>query len=216
MSLWPPRREDQAKLVLRSGASPKGRSGRQTKSGASGSEVLAAGEHVPDRVGKAGGRCRPGRPWPRAVCRAAACCADSARSRRGGEARASSPRAGPSAGRWARACESGPRRSDSPDWTTRGQRPGVAGELLRAGEALDLADLGGDREGQHPADPRGAHQQRDVGVIGVAGSKAAVGVVDLAVEVVDQLQRGGDVRRARARGRRAVPAAFGPRPRTGR
>ena len=55
MSLWPPRREDQAKLVLRSGASPKGRSGRQTKSGASGSEVLVAGEHVPDRVAKPAG-----------------------------------------------------------------------------------------------------------------------------------------------------------------
>jgi hypothetical protein len=52
MSLWPPRREDQAKLDVRSGASPKGRSGRQTKSGASGSELLLAGKHVPDRVGK--------------------------------------------------------------------------------------------------------------------------------------------------------------------
>ena len=31
------------------GASPKGRSGRQTKSGAFGSERLVAGEHVPDR-----------------------------------------------------------------------------------------------------------------------------------------------------------------------
>src|SRR5271166_763817 len=30
----------------------KGRSGRQTKSGASGSEVLLAGKHVPDRVGE--------------------------------------------------------------------------------------------------------------------------------------------------------------------
>jgi hypothetical protein len=32
--------------------------------------------------------------------------------------------------------------------------PGLAGELLGGGEALDLADLGGDRERQHPADPR--------------------------------------------------------------
>ena len=52
MSLWPPPREDQAKLDVRSGASPKGRSGRQTKSGASGSELLLAGKHVPDRVGE--------------------------------------------------------------------------------------------------------------------------------------------------------------------
>src|SRR5271165_811084 len=30
----------------------RGRSGRQTKSGASGSELLLAGKHVPDRVGE--------------------------------------------------------------------------------------------------------------------------------------------------------------------
>src|SRR5919109_1888112 len=37
------------------GASPKGRSGRQTKSGASGSELLIASKHVPDRVGEPAG-----------------------------------------------------------------------------------------------------------------------------------------------------------------
>ena len=53
MSLWPPRREDQAKLdASLSGASPKGRSGRQTNSGASGSELLVSSEHVPDRMGE--------------------------------------------------------------------------------------------------------------------------------------------------------------------
>jgi hypothetical protein len=53
MSLWPPRREDQAKLDRSLvGACPKGRSGRQTKSGASGSELLVSSEHVPDRVGE--------------------------------------------------------------------------------------------------------------------------------------------------------------------
>src|ERR687897_1612139 len=56
MSLWPPRWEDQAKLERSlAGACPKGRSGRQTKSGASWSEGLVAGEHVPDRVGEAAG-----------------------------------------------------------------------------------------------------------------------------------------------------------------
>jgi hypothetical protein len=56
MSLWPPRREDQAKLdASLAGASPKGRSGRQTKSGASGSELLTSRKHVPDRVGKPAG-----------------------------------------------------------------------------------------------------------------------------------------------------------------
>src|SRR5215216_4362997 len=42
--------------MLRSRAQvQKGRSGRQTKSGASGSELLVAGEHVPDRVGEPAG-----------------------------------------------------------------------------------------------------------------------------------------------------------------
>ena len=31
---------------------------------------------------------------------------------------------------------------------------GVAGEFARAGEAVDVAELGGDRVGEHPADPR--------------------------------------------------------------
>src|SRR6266545_231385 len=56
MSLWPPRREDQAKLdASLAGASPKGRSCRLTKSGASGSEGLVSREHVPDRVGEPAG-----------------------------------------------------------------------------------------------------------------------------------------------------------------
>jgi hypothetical protein len=59
-------------------------------------------------------------------------------------------------------------------------------------KALDGADLGRDRKGEHPADPRRRHQ-RDVGVIGVACSQAAVDPIDPALEVVDQLQRRGDV-----------------------
>jgi hypothetical protein len=51
MSLWPPRREDPAKLERSLGAHvQRGRLGRQTKSGASGSELLVASKHVPDRV----------------------------------------------------------------------------------------------------------------------------------------------------------------------
>src|SRR5215216_4646530 len=47
---------DQAKLdASLAGASPKGRSGRQTNSGASGSELLVARQHVPDRVGEPAG-----------------------------------------------------------------------------------------------------------------------------------------------------------------
>ena len=56
MSLWPPGREDQAKLDARSRAHvQRGRSGRQTKSGASGSEFLLAGKHVPDRASEPAG-----------------------------------------------------------------------------------------------------------------------------------------------------------------
>ena len=53
MSRWPPRREDQAKSERSLWAHvQKGRSGRQTKGGASGSEHLVTGQHVPDRVGE--------------------------------------------------------------------------------------------------------------------------------------------------------------------
>ena len=56
MSLLPPWREDQAKLERSlAGACPKGRSRRQTKGGASGSELLTSRKHVPDRVGEAAG-----------------------------------------------------------------------------------------------------------------------------------------------------------------
>jgi hypothetical protein len=47
----------------------------------------------------------------------------------------------------------------------------------------------GDREGEHPADPRCAHQQRAVRVVGVARFEAAVDLGDLALEVIDQLDR---------------------------
>ena len=65
MSLSPPRREDQAKLDVRSRAQvQKGRSGRQTKRGASGSELLVAGKHVPDRVCEPAGDVDLGDPRP--------------------------------------------------------------------------------------------------------------------------------------------------------
>src|SRR6266536_1103131 len=56
MSLWPPGREDQAKLdaSLRAHVE-RGRSGRQTKRGASGSEGFISGQHVPDRMGEPAG-----------------------------------------------------------------------------------------------------------------------------------------------------------------
>jgi hypothetical protein len=53
---------------------------------------------------------------------------------------------------------------------------------------VDVADLGGDRERQLPADPRHREQQPGVWVIGAARAQAAVDLVDLPVEVVDHRQ----------------------------
>ncbi len=72
-------------------------------------------------------------------------------------------------------------------------KAGVAAQLLRAIEPFDLADLGGDREREYPADPGDAQERRDVGVVGVALAEPAVDALDLALEVVDQQDRGGDV-----------------------
>jgi hypothetical protein len=49
-------------------------------------------------------------------------------------------------------------------------------------------------EREHPADPGDAHEQGDVGVVCVALAELSVHGLDLALEVVDQSQRGGDVR----------------------
>src|SRR5271166_6844882 len=68
-----------------------------------------------------------------------------------------------------------------------------AGELLWRCEALDLADLGGDHERKDPADPGHRQEQRDIWVLGVALLEATVDLGDLLFEVVDQLDRGGDV-----------------------
>jgi len=50
----------------------------------------------------------------------------------------------------------------------------VAAQLLRRREAVDVADLGGDRERQQPADPGHRQQQRDIRVIGSAEAQLAV------------------------------------------
>src|SRR4029453_14516324 len=66
----------------------------------------------------------------------------------------------------------------------------VAGELARAGEAADLAELGGDRVGEHPADPGHGQQERHVAVVGAEPAQLALARADLAVELVDQAQAG--------------------------
>jgi hypothetical protein len=69
----------------------------------------------------------------------------------------------------------------------------VAGELAPGGEAVDVADLGGDRVGEHPADPGDRGQQRHVAVIGAGSPQLAPPLVDLAVELVDHRHRLRDV-----------------------
>jgi hypothetical protein len=62
--------------------------------------------------------------------------------------------------------EIGPRRSTSPDWLTLGHRPvypvSLTGEEKRLISPISAAIV----KPCDPADPRGAHQQRDVAVIG--------------------------------------------------
>ena len=73
-----------------------------------------------------------------------------------------------------------------------GAEAAVAGEFARSGEARDVADLGGDRVGEHPADPGHGQQQRDVAVVGAEPAQLALALVDLAVELVDEAQAGLD------------------------
>src|SRR5438876_862762 len=67
---------------------------------------------------------------------------------------------------------------------------GVASELARRREAVDVADLGGDRVREHPADAGNRAQQRHVGMVGAELLQFAFAGGDLTVEVVDQAQRG--------------------------
>src|SRR2546425_226150 len=155
------------------GASPKGQSGCQTKSGASGSELLVARKHVPDRVGETAGDIDLGDLRPALLAEpplvslvALGVGGVLERVHRRLDERPAQI-AGPVLGQ-------GPAPVGVARLVDARAKPGVAGELLGALEALDLADLGGDRERQDPADPGGTNQQRDVGVVGVALPKAPV------------------------------------------
>src|SRR5918996_2222992 len=68
----------------------------------------------------------------------------------------------------------------------------VAGQLARRCKAADVAELGGDRVGEHPADPGDGAEQRDVAVLGAEAAQLALALVDLPVELVDQAQAGLD------------------------
>src|SRR6266545_543891 len=75
-----------------------------------------------------------------------------------------------------------------------GAEAGVADELARAREAGDVAYLGGDREGEHPADPWAAEQQRDVAVLGAELAQFTLAGTDLLVEDVNQGEARSDGR----------------------
>jgi hypothetical protein len=57
---------------------------------------------------------------------------------------------------------------------------------------VDVAELGGDRVGEHPADAGHAAEQGDVAVGGAEPAQLALAGVDLIVELVDQAQAGCD------------------------
>src|SRR5512139_488782 len=112
------------------GASTKGRSGRQTKSGASWSEGLIASEHVPDRVGEPAGDVdlgdlgAPLLAEPPLVALVALGVGRVAERVHGRLEQCPAQIAG------VRALRAGPRRSESPDCSTRGPIPGA---LIKSG-----------------------------------------------------------------------------------
>src|SRR5215211_7243290 len=127
-----------------------------------------------------GPRWRPRRSW----------CAGSGRGRTGACRRSARPRTAPSAG--------------SAPLEDAGAETGVAAELRRRREVVDVADLGGDREAVDPADPGGGDQQRDVAMVGALALELDGQLGDLHFQVVDQLEAGVDVPAPRVRDRHAV------------
>src|SRR5215207_8800365 len=146
MSLSPPRREDQARLdASLAGASPKGRSGRQTKSGASGSELLVARKHVPDRVCEPAGDVDLGDLGAAlfaepALVALVALHVGGVLERVHGRLEQRPAQVGRSVLGQGAAAVLVTRLVDAR------AEAGVAGQLLGRSEALDLAALGGDRE----------------------------------------------------------------------
>src|SRR5262245_34238455 len=69
-----------------------------------------------------------------------------------------------------------------------GAEAAVAGELAWCCEAVDVAEFGGDRVGEYPADSRHGQEQRDVAVVGAESAQLALALVDLMLELVDQAQ----------------------------
>src|SRR5919106_6409318 len=158
ISLSPPGGRTRPIGVRSGGASPYGPSGGQGVGGAFGSEGLVAAEHVPDRLGEAAGEVDLGDLGaalladPRFGLLVAVAVGGGGAGVGGGlgERPAQVARAlfaeRPAEGAFARLVDA---------WA----EAAVAGELARTGEAVDVAELGGDRVGEDPADPgHGAEQ----------------------------------------------------------
>src|SRR6266498_1297284 len=84
-------------------------------------------------------------------------------------------------------------KGDKADWSSLRWRISLRtvrrpGGRWRRGEAVDVADVGGDRVGEHPADSGHGAKQRHVAVVGTEPTQVALAVCDLAVELVDQAQ----------------------------
>src|SRR5919106_3930291 len=191
ISLSPPRGRTRLIGVRSGGASPYGPSGGQGVGGAFGSEGLVAGEHVPDRFGESAGEVDLGDLGAALLADAClralvAVAVDGMRAGVGGglDERPAQVAGTLLAERAAEVAFAG--LVDA--WA----EAAVAGELARTGEAGDVAELGGDRVGEHPADPGHGAEQGDVAVLGAEAAQLALALADLAVELVDQAQAGLD------------------------
>src|SRR6266511_2481237 len=169
------------------GASPWGPSGGQGVGGACRSEGLVAGEHVPDRFGESAGEVDLGDLGPplladSGLCPLVALAVSGVRAGvDGGLDERPAQVLGPLFGE--RAAPIGLARLVDA-WA----ETAVAGELARGGEAIDVAELGGDRVGEHPADAGDGEEQGDVAVVGAEPAQLALAAVDLAIELIDQTQ----------------------------
>src|SRR5262249_54420169 len=175
--------------VRSGGASPEGPSGGQGVGGAFGSEGLLTGERVPDRFGESAGEVDLGDLGAAVLADAGfrllvAVAVDGCGAGVGGgfderPAQVARSLFGEPAAQGALT-----------GLVDAGAEAAVAGELARCREAVDVADLGGGRVGEHPADSRHGAEQGDVAVVGAEPPQLAFAVADLAVELVDQPQAG--------------------------
>src|SRR5918995_2553509 len=181
----------QGRLEFAPVAHPYGPSGGQGVGGAFGSEGLVAAEHVPDRLGQPAGEIdlrdlgAALLADPR-LCLLIAVAVDGRGAGVGGGLDERPAQVPGSLLRERAAQVALARLVDAR------AEAAVAGQLAWARKAADVAALGGDRVGEHPADPRRGAEQRHVAMVGAEPTQLALAIGDLAVELVDQAQAGLD------------------------